>query len=444
MTEPDWKAELLEDRTTTLAPRGSAAPGQSIDRRWAAAGIAAIATLAIAVVALYAPSLEKAAKATTPNPSASPLAALSIPTAAALPTPADGPCLSDRVRVAPPAGVDVPTWYRPIGVTAHGLAAFAVEDTASRGSLVVSGGDADGNPTSRVIASYATGDPASSVRVSPIGWSGAGDALLVRADQLDGSGGVVCTNLVIANVDGPGVTYLTDNGPGMTIEAAALAPSGDRVAYVQAGVVTMRSPARDEWRLADCSGLGSIEWSQDERTLLMICNDAIAVVDAETSASSRFALPDGWYPVFASWAGENGTIIVVATGAADGQKLAVLDLDPATTGFDRRDGDIESVPPLLLASLAPGGRWIILEGQRDDASSTVMAAVDLTTGASTDLPTPLGRDIYSATGFTWLADGDTALYGLDGSLYSINIPTATLTDAGLLPATQFAWHDVAP
>ena len=443
MTEPDSTAELLDDRTTSFGRPGSGAPGGRLEPRWRVAGISAVVTLAVAVIVLYSPDSKGVAPAPA-EPSASPVAALGTPTAA--PLVPEGPCLTDRVQIDSPADPSVPGWYRPTRVTASGVAAFVVDETRNRGSIVVSGGDAGGTPSSRRVAIYTTSDPAGSVEVAPIGWSASGDTLLVRADQFGGSGEEgSCANLFLVKVDGSGVIDLTDNGPGTFIFESALAPKTGQTAYLQDGDLHVLDPVRGDSAVASCESAWSLGWSRDERRLLGICNGAdLLVADTLAGTSGEYILPDELSPLAATWAADGSSITVVATmpGTTSGAPLAALDFDPATATFERRSNAISSAPTLGLAALSPDGRWIIVVGQRQDSDpGTVMAAVDLATGVSTDLPSPPATDVIAATSFAWLGDGETALYGLGGSLYTINVATATLTDVGILPASQFVWYN---
>jgi len=441
MTEPDATAEILDDRTTSLAPpRSRAATGSLLDRRWRLAGIGAAAALAVAVIVLYSPDLGNVA-AVPATPPASPVAVVIIPTTAPtpVPTPDEGPCRTDLVQVGPPRDRSVPSWYSPAVVPANALAAFVVEDDGNHGSVVVAGLEA----IPYVAATYLTNDPArGGVSMSPIAWSSSGTTLLVRADQY-GAGEVPgCSNLFLVNADGFSVTNLTHFGPGTSINDAALAPNSGLIAYSTFGEVQVIDPVAGEHRVATCNAAWQLRWSPDEQKFLGICNDVdVLVVDVTGRTAVQATLPDGLAFAAAIWSEDGTSITVVAAtpGPTEGAPmLTVLDFSLATLTFEQRPSF--SLPASLgFAAISPSGRWIVLQDTQDGIDTAVL---DLATGVTTTLPKPPAAESHGGVPYAWESDGDTGLYAEGGVLYAVNLATATVTEVGKMPPSWFVWRNV--
>jgi hypothetical protein len=440
MTEPDWKAELLEDRSGSLHAPGSTVPEAPLDPAWRVGGIVVALALALAVVVLYSPKPQGVATASVSPPTAD---LASVPTAAPSPTaPPGGPCVTDPIEVAVPPDGKVPESFGSIQVPAGGRAAFVVAESRRGGSIVIAGQGLTAGD-SQVVATYATSDVVATVEATIVNWSTGGGALLLLAHELGASGGEQpCSNLFLIDMEKSRVRQLTSNGPGMTIGAAALAPSGDRVAYVQAGELNLRDLTGGGGPVADCPGVGFLQWALDERRVLATCDGAIVTAEPFTGASNRFEPPDGWYPLFASWADHERPITLLAGGASEGDELGVFDVDPGESRFERRPGlDLTGA---FVRSISPGGRWLVaLSATLEPQDPAAMFAVDLTTGARTHVPAP-DRIQFGDDSFGWLPDGDTVLYPSFGKLYASNLATATLSEVGSLPTSQFAWVNLPP
>ena len=444
MSEPDWKAELLEDRTTSLATGGAPPPPTQGLR---AAGVAA-AMLAVAVIVLYAPNAaRRPAASANPGPTAFAAFPTSLPTATALPTPTSdgGPCVTSPLEVTPPADTALPGWYRVPKIPETGLAAFTVDETRDRGSIVVAGAGADGPASARVAATYSSPGAPDRPEVALVGWSASGDTLLMVAFQFGRSSwNEGCSNLFLVNADGSGVTALTDNGPGGFIFDSALAPTTGRVAYSSNDGLSVIDPLIGDTHFARCSAPWTPRWSPDEQRLSAFCSDRrLQIVDLAGGTSIDYQLPAGLTLTGATWAGDSSSMIVVATeaGPTEHPPLAILDFFPGTGAFERRPLDIPAAASLSFASISPDGRWIVLQDWSDLID---VAVLSLETGATTGLPIPPAPDVDGPTPFAWFPDGDTALFGLGGVLYTVNVATTELVEVGLLPSSQFLWHNSEP
>ena len=447
MTESDWKAEILDDQITSLAPPGSTpAP---VDYRWRLVAIGAAVAFAVSVILLYPPHSANVAPVSA-TPSASPVTAVTAPSAAPSPTPSptpdEGPCRTDRVQIDPPAVPSSATWPGLALVPAGDLAAFVADEGENRGSIVVVGlADVDTHP--QVVATYRTDHPArGGVYAGPVGWSSSGSTLLVRADQYGGPEGEApgCANLFLVNADGSGVTALTDFGPGTSIYDAALAPNSGLIAYSTDGELRVIDPPSGARHVADCGTAWQLRWSPDEQKFLGICNEVeLLVVDVPNRTAVRATLPDRLTILAAIW-GEDGTSITVVATSFEGPQnppLTVLDFSAATLRFAPRTSF--PVPASLgFATISPSGRWIVLQDTQDGTSSAVL---DVATGVTTTLPRPPAAEDYSGVPFAWEADGDTGLYAAGGLLYAVNLATATATEVGIMPGYWFVWgHLAAP
>jgi len=436
MSESDWKAEILDDQITSLAPPGSG--GSPVDRRWRLAAIGAAMAFAVSVIVLYRPHSANVASVSA-TPSASPVTGVTIPSTAPSPTPAptpdEGPCRTDRIQIDAPAVRSLPGSY-PALVPAGGLAAFVVDDDGNNGSLVVAGGS---GPGGQVVATYSTDPTRGNAYVSPIGWSSSGSTLLVRADQYGASDGSGCSNLFLVNAGGSGVRSLTDFGPGTSINDAALAPNSRVVAYSTSGEVRLIDPIAGEHRVAECNAAWQFRWSPDERRFLGICNDRdLLVVDVTGRTAVQATMPDGMDFAAAIWTDDGSSITVVATasGATQGPPPIVLDFSPTTLTFDQRPSFSLPTASLGFATISPSGRWIVLQDTQDGIDTAVL---DLATGVTTQLPKPPTAE-PGGVPYAWESDGDTGLYAVNGGLYAVNLATATVTEVGKIPPTWFAWR----
>ncbi|MEZ0240042.1 MAG: hypothetical protein ACAH65_04520 [Chloroflexota bacterium] len=456
MDRPDSKAELLDDRSTSLAPRGSRAFGGLFETRWPIAGIALAGWLVVALIALDSPASPASAVPSAP-PSAPAAAALSTPTAAPSPTAAplptipESPCVNDRVQFSPARDPEVPNSYRPAGLPSGGVAAFVVEEGTTRASIMVAGAPLQGEMTARRVATYGRNDLANQLYVSLVGWSASGDVLLVRADQYRpdeglpewmSARGIGCSNLFLVHADGSEVTYLTGEGSDELMYDAALAPRSGKVAYSTDGAVRLIPPELDGTE-SSCETAWSLRWSPDEQRLLALCNGlALMVIDTVGGGWVQATPPDRLYPQGVRWSADGSSITVVAMApdAGEGDPLAILDFVPETATFTRR-ADISLAPSFYFQDISPDGRWIVIQDVNDP---TTVAIVDLTSGAMSNLFIPEATGEYGPTAFAWRSDGETALLGLNSVLYSVDLPTGTLAPVGWLPATQFSWHDFAP
>jgi hypothetical protein len=435
MTESDLKAEILDDQITSLAPPGSGGP--PVDRRWRLAAIVAAVAFALSVIVLYPPHSANVASLSA-TPSASPVTAVVIPTAAPRPTlsptPDEGPCRTDRIRINPTTAQAVPGSFSPALVPEGALAAFVVDDNGNDGSVMVAG---TSGPAGQVVATFITDRTRGNASVNPIGWSSSGTTFLVRADQWGATNDTGCTNLFLVNADGSGVTSLTDLGPGTGINDAALAPNSGLIAYSTSGEVRVIDPAAGERRVADCLGAWQFRWSPDEQQVLGICDVDLLVVDVPGRTAVRATVPDGLAISAATWIDNGASIRVVALDAAgtQGSPLEVLDFSATTLAFTPPVSYSMSAS-LGFATISPSGRWIVLQDTQDGINTAVL---DLATGVTTTLPTPSAAE-PGAVPYAWDSDGDTGLYPQNGLLYAVNLATRTLTEVGKMPPSWFVWR----
>jgi hypothetical protein len=437
MTDSDWKAEILDDQITSLAPPGSG--GAPVDRRWRLAAIVSSVAFALSVITLYPrSSANLGSLSATPSPSPVAAAAIPSPTPSQGPAPTrdEGPCRTDPIQLHAPSDRSLPGSYGPVLVPAGALAAFAIDEDGNNGSVVVAG---NGGPEGKLVASYRTDPTRGNAYVNPVGWSGSGTTVVLRADQFGPNDGSGCSNLFLANADGSGVSSLTDFGPGTSIFDASVAPNSGLIAYSTPGEVRVLDPNAGERRIAECETAWQFRWSPDEQKFLGVCNDRdVLIVDIASRATVRATMPDGLDFAAAIWSGDGSSITVVGiTNSGNQSTPTVLDFSLATLAFDQRPGIAVADPSFGFATISPSGRWMVLQDTQEGVDTAVL---DFTTGVTTPLPKPPIAE-PGAVPYTWESDGETGLYAMGGSIYAVNLATATLTEVGKMPPVWFVWRD---
>ena len=459
MQDPESKAELLDDRITLLAPKGrqGGVTRARTLRAWPWLPIGVVGLLAVGLLALDS---RPGGIAGRPSPSPS------GPAAAVVPTPAVGepigptlhtasagedvgPCGTGRVAVDPVIEPIAPERIAPFRHPAGGLLATAVELGPSSGSIVVSQTGEDGATVGRVVATFSGLDVQGPFGVTVVGWSAAGDQFLVRAaHEGRASGDSSCANLFMVYADGSGVRYLTDNGPGSSISAPAFAPRTGQVAFVQNdGLrVTDTDGADGTNKVADCPSPWSVQWSPDERHLVAACSGGQYLVIADTSGMRNVAIDADAVPVAAVWSPDSSSVTLVTAPGGNLKigPLTVFDIDPSTALPIRRlvsDTSTEWVPSRFVS---PNGEWLLIEGNLLGTQEFPSFVVDLTTGVTKRLPWPVFSGVVGQESFAWLPDGDSMLYGDNGTLYVLNLRERTRTEVGLVPVPDFAWVNREP
>ena len=125
--------------------------------------------------------------------------------------------------------------------------------------------------------------------------------------------------------------------------------------------------------------------------------------------------------------------------------LVVLDVDPLTGIPTQR---LETTARLDWTEpspfISPDGKWLVAEAFVSDFADASFTALDLTTGATTQLPWQIPRGIEGRESFAWLPDNETMLYADGAILYALNVREVTRTEVGSVPDPDFAWLNRVP
>jgi hypothetical protein len=453
--DPPQKAELLDDRTSSLAPTGARGgrlwPTQRIPRIAPWLAVAVVAALVGGLVVLDStprgPSI-----AASPSPSRPAVADVTKAPAPTLTSRALDPCGAGRIQFAASENPSVPGSTTPDG-TPPGLMAAAIESSASSGFIVVTETGIDGASNNRIVATFSGSDIQDPYGVSVVDWTAAGDAFLVHAGHGSmGEGDSSCADLYMVNADGSGVRYLTGSAPGEWIGNSALAPRTAQVAYLKNDEVwvTDSKNRTGGTKVGDCAVNWALEWSPDEDRLLALCNRDHLLVTGTTETPKLMPIESGAFPVAAAWSPDSSSITLVqAPTSLRLGPLTVLDVDPTTMLATKRlDTDVSTEWATPSQIVSPDGRWLLARGlelgKEPGQDAFGFFAVDLMTGVTRQLPWRLFNDQPGVESFGWLPDGETVLYGDGGTLFTLNVRDETRTALGPLPAPDFGWLARAP
>ena len=209
-----------------------------------------------------------------------------------------------------------------------GRIALALEEGPARGSIVVAGGGIE----TRLVGTF-TGEFVSDGQVQVIEWSPTGDALLVWAGAehlIEGDRN--CGNLWTVSSDGSSVVPLTGNGPGAVASLSGYAPNGEAVAYLQDDAVHVASPGGDDQSVpfGGCrpNGPSALRWAPDGGRILLVCEDAIVVVDPIAETATRINVPVVAFD--ARWTADARSIIAAVSqdrGLTKGP-VSILEINP--------------------------------------------------------------------------------------------------------------------
>jgi hypothetical protein len=452
-------AELLDDRVTLLGTRSTRVDATlKWLARHAAALTAAIAVIVIPVIIVIQPTPPPIQRTAVSSPAAT--AAASPPAEVAgdfQPAGAGrlegnegaGPCGTGGIQIDPaPAAQEAPAIQ--LEVPEGGLLATAVDTGWGQGSIVVAR-TAPGSTSSTVVATYRGVAPQDPLGLSVIGWSSSSDAVLVRAAE-DGpaAGKYSCAALYSVDSEGSGATRLPATGPGSWIPVAVPAAESGQVAFVQDGELrTVDAWSSDVGRtFGDCPAAGSLRWSPDETSILAVCGDSLTVLQTQ-GVSLPFREDPAGVPLAAAWSPDGASItLVTARQAPEGFEfgpLTVFDIDLRTRVTTRRlETEEQAAWAEPSPAISPNGRWLVTEAKVLRHNDFTPYAVDLTTGAATELPWPVFNGVVGEAHFGWLPDGNTLLEADSGTIYAVNLEQMTRVAVGNLPAASFAWLNAAP
>jgi len=340
--------------------------------------------------------------------------------------------LADAIRVPPGASV-----------------ATFVTTAVGEGSIVVAHGSAESTTVVRV-ATYRGVAPQDPFGMSVIGWSSSGDAIIVRAAE-DGpsAGNYSCAALFSIKADGSGATRLTATGPGSWISLVALSTDSGRVAFVQDDQLRAFDPqSAAATSLADCPAASSVQWSANSESILALCGDTLESL-AAVGVPLRFTEDPAGVPLAAAWSPEHGGIVLVtARQAPEGFQfgpLTVFDVGVAGAGTTRRlETQEQAAWAAPSRAISPNARWLVTDAKVLRHNDFASYAVDLTTGAATELPWQVFEGAAGEEHFGWLHDGETLIHLDGGTLYALNLRDVTRTEIGRLPTPNFAWRNDLP
>lgn len=446
MPDPESNAELVEDRVVSLVHVGQRSTRPA--GRWVLLAGGLVVALGAAVLSARLTNPPLAAVA-SPSPSASqsappPLVAATLPPP---PTADVGPCGTGSVQFQVNAQPVPGHGLEQIKVPSGGMIALAIADSPTSGSLVLAKAHAGdpGTTDAGVIATF-TGSDIEPGAVTPIGWSAAGDALLVSAGHRStSSADDNCSDLYLLQTLGAEVelSSLTDDGVGGRAESGALSQDGGRVAYAQARelrLVDVHGP-RPGTALHDCDRpQGAARWSPDDTSILAICNNQIVIADLANDESRSFAAAPNTILMTAGWTPDGKSIVTVAarTGQMVFSPLGIAEIDAVTGGRTERPVSPTNTQWVVgTSTMSPDGRWALVQGNDT-------YALDIATGTATNLPWIVLSASFDPVTIAWLADGNSVLYADSGALYEVDLAAITRTAVGAIPASNFAWYQSPP
>jgi hypothetical protein len=454
MSERFDRAEIDEDRTSSLAPARTGRIAMVGDRTWTALPWAVLGVLVIVLGLVTIDLGDKPAQTTAPQ--ASEIAVVGAATPSPFPTGEHTSCsnvVGLQVSAAP--GLH-DARVRP-RLDRGGIAAYTTAAEIDSGSVVVAipSVTQDGSEVANLrVATYSvTGAPA--VTASVIGWLGPRDRVLVLVSTFERTGigqipgprfrelRAACAGLYFVGLDSSGVTRITSDSGG-SIGAVALAPRFRQVAY-DAGdaVVVVDETGTRSSVAAECTDVWSLAWSYDEENLIVVCEGTRVIATSPSGSDPRsFDLPAGAIALAASWS-QTGITVVSASAEPQLEPLTIYDVDL----------DAGAIRPRLTTSTAsswlavhgpisPSGRRLFINGGGPFAAFAEYA-VDLLDGSTTQLP---GGFVFDSP-VAWSADEMQAWWFGDGTLVQATLgtdpdgnPFWSESDIGqLVEADSVAW-----
>jgi hypothetical protein len=362
-----------------------------------------------------------------------------------------GPCSNGRTELTAAAGgTAIPDSYKAIQAPANTrLATVSFDPTGAAGLVLV----ADSQPgTARAVATFTGSEVQSALGVRVVGWSPAGDELLVDAGHR--SGGVAgrnCDNLFLVRTDGSGVTKLTDNGPQETIDMASFLADGSVLYESRGSLRHIGNDGADEPFLTpSCeNALGDLQWSPDHSRFAAACDAKVAVVDVGLQKVGYISSDHPRQVLALRWTGLDSLVIAVdPTGTSNALVAGPIVFAEAPSGSDgsiytttvssaRRTVWVEGVP-----TFSPDSRWLLVMGDGNVVSDYFPTyLINSRTGASTKMPWPV-LDELSDQSVAWLRATDLRAAQVvtwdTGKLYLVDPFAQQRTVITALPADDYS------
>ena len=376
----------------------------------------------------------------TPAPQASPISTSPIDETA---------CTSGRITFHTGSDRTPPAASRALQAPSGGRIAIAYEDSTTTGSLVV----ADSRPGSARVVGDFTGEEIQDVNgVRVLGWSSTGDRLLLLASQSSSAvppTGGTCDNLYLITADGTSGISVTDNGPGQTVAAAALSPSGSRVAYAQGAdlhVFDADGGTNVDIPLTRCPFAPSqLDWAADATRVAFVCGPFVAIADISRRTVDYTAFDaNGRIPMTLTWTGNETLALALeddGLGIGSGPVLILdLSLQSGTLTWQVRMASRYQTEWVLgLPYFSPDGAYLLVQGDGAVASAFFPTyVIDTHFGKTTKLPWPvLGQSGPLVAPPVWSGGLRPHLFLADaGQLVELDLLAKTRTTIGSVPASD--------